>query len=140
MALQHLPKEVRDSMPIEVQELIWEFGFHLKLATIRTFIRTVRVIGQQREHHIWRLAVDLVNLPHGVSHTAYYDVLGIPVGFYCDAAYPLVLETMETPLQLHLGAGEISRVVWWYYDTVAETYVRVLHEHRVERYVYGLRD
>jgi len=141
MALQHLPQELH-RLPIEVQEMIWGFGFHLKLATIHSFHREERVVARhtqgytlvEKMHYIWRLAVNFSDLPNGMDHYVYWAVVGIPAGFFCDFDRPRVSVTPPPREKMVLPPGTALDLSWnitWQYDTVAgiETYAEVLTEY-----------
>ena len=67
-------------LPEEVQELIWEFGWHLNLAVITVFSYDDDIDEQNRKvHYIWRAFRQ--NLPKGVDMQVYKATLGIPMGF-----------------------------------------------------------
>ena len=109
MALRRLSKT--QFLPGNVQELIWEFGWHLNLGVITVFSYTEdEEDGEHDTHYIYRTFVT-GDLPMG--RKKYKRFLGIPKGFL-PMGRPLVL--VEPPRTVHFNQG-VTKCVEYRYST-----------------------
>ena len=79
MALRRLSK--KQFLPVEIQELIWEFGWHLNLGVITQFgcVMENRDVSMRNVHFIYRAFV--MDPPRDFDRGAYMAILGIPYYF-----------------------------------------------------------
>ena len=117
MALRRLSK--KQFLPEEVQELIWEFGWHLNLSVIEVFSYTAEdgddEYGDDWDtHYIYRACTFVYgDLPMGMKRRKYMRFLGIPKCFI-PMGRPLVL--VEPPRTVHFNQG-VTKCVEYRYST-----------------------